>query len=165
MVNFHALSIKKRLTFRVCTIDKPTTMKKMAMFFLFMAQAAFAQKTDADVLRANASIDAGVVTKDMAALQKLYADDFVFTHGTGLVEGKASWLKNVQSPDVQFKQRKQDSTQVEMHNDVAIVIGRLDIVREQKHQTATYGIWYVRVFVWRAKRWQLISHRTTREWH
>jgi ketosteroid isomerase-like protein len=140
-------------------------MNKIIILFSLLSNVMLAQKTDADVLRANASIDAGVVSKNIAALQKLYADDFVFTHGTGLVEGKASWLKNVQSPDVQFKQRKQDSTQVEMHGDVAIVIGRLDIVREQKQQTANYGIWYVRVFVWRAKRWQLISHRTTKEWH
>lgn len=140
-------------------------MNKIIILFSLLSNVMLAQKTDADVLRANASIDAGVVSKNISALQKLYADDFVFTHGTGLVEGKASWLKNVQSPDVQFKQRKQDSTLVEMHGDVAIVIGRLDIVREQKQQTATYGIWYVRVFVWRAKRWQLISHRTTKEWH
>lgn len=130
-----------------------------------MVKSALAQKTDTDVLTANAQIDAGVVKKDMKALEKLYADDFVFTHGSGLVDSKASWLKNIQNPEILYLSRKQDSTQVEMHGDVAIIIGRLDIEREQSEQIFKYGIWYVRVFVRRDSRWQLISHRTTREWH
>lgn len=133
--------------------------------FLFMAQICLAQKADADVLAANAQIDAGVVKKNIKDLEKLYADDFVFTHGTGFVEGKVSWLKNVQDPEVLFLSRKQDSTQVEMHGDVALVVGRIDIERQQKEQLFKYGIWYVRVFVRRSGRWQLISHRTTKEWH
>lgn len=132
---------------------------------LLMVKSALAQKTDTDVLTANAQIDAGVVKKDMKALEKLYADDFVFTHGSGLVDSKASWLKNIQNPEILYLSRKQDSTQVEMHGDVAIIIGRLDIEREQSEQIFKYGIWYVRVFVRRDSRWQLISHRTTREWH
>lgn len=127
--------------------------------------SCLAQTPDADVLAANAQIDAGVVKKDIAALEKLYADDFVFTHGGGLVDSKASWIKNIQKPDVQFKSRVQDSTKAEMHGNVAIIFGRLDIVREQKLETFKYGLWYVRVFVKKNNRWQCISHRTTKEWH
>jgi ketosteroid isomerase-like protein len=132
---------------------------------LMITVPCLAQTPDADVLAANVQIDAGVVKKDIKNLEQLYAPDFVFTHGTGLIDSKTSWLKNIQNPDVQFKSRIQDSTQVEMHGDVAIVIGRLDIVREQKLQTFKYGIWYVRVFVRKDNRWQCISHRTTKEWH
>jgi ketosteroid isomerase-like protein len=140
-------------------------MKRIFVLALFISQLAFAQKTDADVLAANAQIDAGVVRKDIKKLELLYADDFVFTHGTGLVDSKASWLKNIQNPDMLFLSRKQDSTKVEMHDDVALTIGRLDIEREQSDKVSKYGIWYIRVFVWRGNRWQCISHRTTKEWH
>jgi ketosteroid isomerase-like protein len=134
-------------------------------FLLIFSISIYAQSPEKDVLLANAQIDEGVVKKDIQKLELLYGDDFVFTHGTGFVEGKASWLKNVQNPEVQFISRAQDSTKAEMHGDVAILIGRLDIVREQKQIQTKYGIWYVRVFVWRKGRWQLISHRTTKEWH
>jgi ketosteroid isomerase-like protein len=133
--------------------------------FMIITAQCVAQTPDAEVLTANAQIDAGVVKKDIPTLQKLYADDFVFTHGGGSVDSKASWLKNIQNPEMKFKTRVHDSTQVEMHGDVAIVFGRLDIVREQKQQNFKYGIWYVRVFVRRDNRWQCISHRTTKEWH
>jgi hypothetical protein len=51
-----------------------------------------------------------------------------------------------------------------MHGDVAIVTGSVSIVREVGQARSSYGIRYVRVFVYRQKRWQMISHRTTREW-
>jgi ketosteroid isomerase-like protein len=117
-----------------------------------------------EVLTANRLADEGVMAKDIPSLQKIYADDFVFTHGTGLVDGKESWLKTVASPEGTWTQRKQDSTAVEMHGDVAIVTGSVSIVREVGQTRSSYGIRYVRVFVYRQKRWQMISHRTTREW-
>jgi ketosteroid isomerase-like protein len=123
-----------------------------------------AQTPDADVLTANTQIDAGVVRKNMKALENLYADDFVFTHGSGHVDNKTSWLKGVQNPEVLYLSRKQDSTKVEMHGNVAIVTGRLDIEREQNEKVSKYGIWYVRVFVRKGDQWQLISHRTTKQW-
>ena len=132
---------------------------------LMLTVPCLAQTPDADVLAANGQIDAGVVRKNTKALEKLYADDFVFTHGTGHVDNKASWLKGVQNPEVLYLSRKQDSTKVEMHGNVAIVVGRLDIEREQNEKVSRYGIWYVRVFIRRDNRWQCISHRTTKEWH
>jgi ketosteroid isomerase-like protein len=134
-------------------------------FMLALCPHCFGQGADAAVLTANAQIDAGVMKKNIKALEKLYGDDFVFTHGTGLVDSKASWLKGVQNPDVQYLVRKQDSTKVEMHGDVALVFGRLDIERKQNEKVNKYGIWYVRVFVRRENRWQLISHRSTKQWN
>jgi ketosteroid isomerase-like protein len=141
-------------------------MKNILAFLLVMSIGSLvAQSVEEEVLLANAQIDEGVVKKDIKKLEQLYAADFVFTHGTGFVEGKSSWLKNIQNQDMRFVSRQQDSTKAEMHGDVAILIGRLDIVREQKQQITKYGLWYVRVFVRKSNRWQLISHRTTKEWH
>lgn len=149
------------MTYTIFPITKVVVMTITLLFTI----SACAQTTEKEVLLANAQIDEGVVKKDMKRLELLYADDFVFTHGTGFVEGKESWLKDVQNPEKRFISRQQDSTKAEMHGDVAILIGRLDIVREQKKTQTKYGIWYVRVFVWRKGQWQLISHRTTKEWH
>ena len=132
---------------------RATIKTVVASFALLLAFSICAQTPEKAVLLANAQIDEGVVKKDIQKLELLYADDFVFTHGTGFVEGKASWLKNIQNPEVQFVSRQQDSTKAEMHGDVAILIGRLDIVRQQKQSQTKYGIWYVRVFVWRKGGW------------
>jgi ketosteroid isomerase-like protein len=113
----------------------------------------------------NRSIDEAVVKKDADKLKQLYADDFVFTHGTGYVEGKNSWIKDVENPSKKFTSRVHDSTLVELHDNVAIVTGSLAITRSDADKLVRYGIRYVRVFALRNKNWQLISHRTVKEWH
>ncbi len=127
----------------------------------------YAQSSDAqkNVDAINRSIDDAVVKKDISKLKQLYADDFVFTHGTGHVEGKNSWIKDVENPAKKFTSRVHDSTLVELHDNVAIVTGSLTITRSDADKLVRYGIRYVRVFAIRSKSWQLISHRTVKEWH
>lgn len=125
-------------------------------------QTIEAQKTVDNI---NRSIDEAVVKKDVNKLKQVYADDFVFTHGTGYVEGKTSWIKDVENPTKKFTSRVHDSTLVELHDNVAIVTGSLAITRSDADKLVRYGIRYVRVFALRNSSWQLISHRTVKEWH
>ena len=70
---------------------------KLTIFLVsvFISFGVLAQSASERLLSINAQIDEAVVKKDTKKLARLYADDFVFTHGTGLVEGKTSWIKNV----------------------------------------------------------------------
>lgn len=127
------------------------------------AQSSLGTQKTVDII--NRNIDDAVVKKDIGKLNQLYADDFVFTHGTGHVEGKSSWIKDVENPTKKFTSREHDSTLVELHDNVAIVTGSLTITRSDAGKLVRYGIRYVRVFAIRNKSWQLISHRTVKEWH
>ena len=115
----------------------------------------------------NRAIDRAVVNRDLTTLQKHYGEDFVFTHGTGNVDSKESWLKSIQklTDDNRYTSREHDSTQVELHDDIAIITGKLSVIRLTPKETKRYALRYVRVYALRKKTWQLISHRTTEEWH
>jgi ketosteroid isomerase-like protein len=113
----------------------------------------------------NRLLDHAVVSKNIAVLQKHYGDDFVFTHGTGQVDSKRSWIKNVADTSVRFLSREHDSTEVELHKDIAIISGKLTVERQTGAAKTMYALRYVRVFAQREKIWQMISHRTTAEWH
>jgi ketosteroid isomerase-like protein len=117
------------------------------------------------VERLNRNIDNAVVEKDIAFLQKHYAEDFVFTHGTGAVDNREQWINAIKNPASVFLSRQHDSTTVEIHDDIAIVTGRLLIHRRDTTRSINYGLRYVRVFRKEKKLWQMISHRTTAEWH
>ena len=140
-------------------------MKNIILFFLLALNiGADAQTSDTSVLATNIQIDASVVEKNIQLMKEIYAEDFVFTHGGGIrIDSKASWITLIQNPDLRFISRTLDSTKVEMHGDVAIVTGRLDIVREWKQQNSKYHLWYVRVFVRKTNGWQLVSHQTIKE--
>jgi ketosteroid isomerase-like protein len=139
------------------------------MVVLFLSCIAFlttAQDREISVVESlNHSIDNAVVQKDLRNLNRWYADDFVFTHGTGLVEGKAGWLKTVADTSTHYVSRVHDSLTTELHHKIAIVRGKLTVNRESGGRISAYEIWYVRVFAYRRKHWELISHRTISERH
>jgi len=123
-----------------------------------------AQKADSSYLvRLNQEIDDLVCRQDVAKLESLYADDFVFSHGSGKVEGKPGWLKTVGRTN--YPSRVHDSVRVELHPGVAVVKGKMDIRRKDKEKEAVYHLRYIRVYALRGKEWQMISHSTTEEKH
>jgi ketosteroid isomerase-like protein len=146
---------------------------KKLFFVIFICHAGigvWAQTSDPAVLKLvddlNRKIDRAVVSKDFQILQQHYGDDFVFTHGTGLVDSKKSWTDAIRKSKG-YVSREHDSTNVELHGDIAIVNGKLTVGRLEpaKDGTTKYSLRYVRVFVLRKGNWQMISHRTTSEWH
>jgi len=113
----------------------------------------------------NRELDRAYVKKDISFLQKHYAQDFYFLHATGMVDSKTSWigkLKNQDSPPL--LSREHDSTVVELHNDIAIVTGKLTVLFQPQANRDGYGISYIRVYALRNKVWQLISHHSTGQW-
>lgn len=110
----------------------------------------------------NQRIDHYVVEKNIKALDSLYADDFVFSHGSGRAEGKAGWLSTVARAN--YPMRQHDSVKVELHPAIAIVRGKMSIQKINKDKTDHYHLRYIRIFA-RRNSWQLISHHTTHEWH
>ena len=97
----------------------------------------------------NRLLDRAVVNKQIDKLQRHYADDFVFTHSTGHVDSKSSWIKSVMDTSVHFISREHDSVYVELHNDIAIVAGTLTVHRRTKAKDTAYSLHYMPVFVYR----------------
>ena len=140
------------------------------IFFLFgifclKAQPPFSDTSASYISGLNVFIDHSVVSKDKAALDTLYSEDFMFTHGTGHVDNKSSWLKGVLDPKTVYVSREHDSMIVERHDDIAMIYGKLTIVRQDGDKRLKYAIKYVRVFLYRNRRWQMISHRTVQQWN
>ncbi|MEP7323061.1 MAG: nuclear transport factor 2 family protein [Saprospiraceae bacterium] len=122
--------------------------------------------TTQDIIKLNQAIDQAVVNKDLEFLKDHYAEDFVFTHGTGLVDSKTSWINGVSKPSSKFISRIHDSVTVEPHaKNINIVYGKLTVKRQDKDNMVQYLLWYVRVFEKLKGRWQMVSHRTVREYH
>ncbi len=127
-------------------------------------QAVSAQLADSNfIILRNQQIDTYVVEHNTTALDSLYADDFVFSHGSGRVEGKQGWFTSVAKGN--FLSRLHDSVTVEFHPQLVIVKGKLTVQKKNKEKTDRYHLHYVRVYALRKNSWQMISHITTREYH
>lgn len=145
-------------------------MKKTGLLILIAAlpfSGLLAQdntKTDSSLLLTlNQQIDNYVVQKNTDALDKLYADDFVFSHGSGRVEGKAGWFASVSKGS--FTRRQHDSVTVELHPGTAILRGKLSVYKKTEKENSRYHLKYIRVYAKRDLQWQMISHITYWEYH
>ena len=112
----------------------------------------------------NREVDRAVVQKNIPYMQKHYAEDFKFTHGTGLIDNKETWIGKAQAAKMQYVSREHDSTNVEIHDDIVIVTGNLKVVLPPGGTRYGYGLRYVRVYRLTKNSWQMISHRTFAQW-
>jgi hypothetical protein len=141
---------------------------QMKALFLFLSSltaiALQGQESSGDIIiRLNQRIDDYVVQQKVEALDTLYGADFVFSHGSGKVEGKESWLKTVAK--AKYLLRQHDSVKVEYHPGLAIVRGKLAVHRVDPTRTERYHLQYIRIYAWRKEKWEMISHMTTEEMH
>ena len=141
-------------------------MHRLLFLFFFIANTQFlsAQVADSNfIIIRNQQMDTYVVEHNTTALDSLYADDFVFSHGSGRVEGKQGWFTSVAKGS--FLSRLHDSVTVEFHPQLAIVRGKLSVQKKNKEKIDRYQLYYIRVYALRKSSWQMISHITTREYH
>jgi len=137
-------------------------MKSILLFLLpLISISAFTQDEGKDLLVFEQSIEHAVVAADVSFLEKAYAEDFRFKHGTGTVDSKESWIKDVVKNKGLFLTRKMDSVEVEIHGDIGITNGTLMVTRTD----TSYTLQYVRVYRKKGKRWELFMHRTVHEVH
>ena len=145
-------------------------MKKIFLVAIFALTQVFTVKAQrhaaADsslLITLNQQIDNYVVLRNTAELDKLYADDFVFSHGSGRIEGKKGWFTSVAKGN--FLQRQHDSVTVEMHPGIAVLRGKLSVQKKDVKNNSRYHLKYIRVYALRDKQWQMISHVTYWEYH
>ena len=119
-----------------------------------------AQNPDEAVLRSLERAQANaVVEMDFDALEEIYADDFIFTHGTGEVHDKTRWFDALSSGR-DYLSREHEMIEIELHDDLGIVYGVLLVHAKINGIEGQFRARYVRVYKQREGRWLLVSHRT-----
>jgi ketosteroid isomerase-like protein len=104
----------------------------------------------------DASIDELATSGDFDSLAGHLADDFRYNHSTGLSQSKHEWLEGLK-PLVGRRDRIAGSIQVELHGDLAVVFGDLDVVwKDGRHAFDRY----VRIYRQTSGDWLVVSQRT-----
>jgi ketosteroid isomerase-like protein len=105
----------------------------------------------------------GLRNKDVAALEKLWADDFTFVNPRGQVLSKADRLKNVRTGATEFKSLTcSEASTKSWGNDWAVTTMRAVIEGQYSGQEGSGD--YRCTFVWAQPhgRWQLVGLQMTR---
>jgi hypothetical protein len=102
------------------------------------------------------SIDELASKGEFDALSSRLASDFRYNHSTGLAQDKSEWLEGLR-PLVGKRQRVASAVQVEVHGEIAVAMGELDIIwNDGRHNYDRY----VRVYRLEDGHWLAIFQRT-----
>jgi len=103
------------------------------------------------------AIDTAMSERDGSALDAALADDFIYTHSNGRPQPKSEFVAAiVQRSDP--PRRVLTDVHVELHDDIAVTRGNLDI--RYLDDRADLFMRYVRVYRRFGSDWRAISHRT-----
>ena len=98
---------------------------------------------------------------DMAALDRLMADDYILTDPLGNVRSKAESLAAIQTNELRFESTESDNVKVRVVGDTAVVTGRSTFRGRYKGWPMTGRYQYTDVLVKRSGSWQAISSHIT----
>jgi ketosteroid isomerase-like protein len=101
------------------------------------------------------------VKRDTAALQRLYADEYISTDPTGAVMNKTQDIAGVQGGEFVLVSFKIDDLKVQSHGAVAVVTGRNTLKGTWKGKPVDGPYRFTDVFVKRDGRWQAVATQST----
>ncbi|CAH0993916.1 hypothetical protein EMA8858_00021 [Emticicia aquatica] len=134
-------------------------MKKTLIIALLLifGQTAFAQNTKADVEALERQRFAAQVSKDYDFLEKIFADDLVYTHSSGKQDNKTTYIASIKEGKSVYNKIDVEEIVVRDYGKMAVVNGKIMIEQPSADgKTVLLHLRYVVVYAKNGKKgWQL----------
>ncbi|HZP67449.1 MAG TPA: nuclear transport factor 2 family protein [Rudaea sp.] len=137
-------------------------LKQLAAVMLFAnATSAVALDDKAAVAALDTAYQAAVKNNDVAAMDKILADDFVLVTSSGKTFGKADLLDEARSGANRFERQEDSQQTVRVWGDTAVVTALLWVKGRDKNETFDYTLWFSDVYVRTASGWRYVFGQAT----
>jgi ketosteroid isomerase-like protein len=113
----------------------------------------------AEVLAAEEARYSAMVAQDFAALDRLLADDLLYTHSNAVTDTKAEYLAALRAGKYRYRAVRREGVTVRIHGDTALVNGRsfIDVDVDgvpRSLANAFINVWVKTPQGWRMSAWQ-----------
>ena len=95
---------------------------------------------------------------DAAALDRIYADDFIGVGPSGTVRTKAQVISDFTSGDLKFQSIVTDEVQVRVYDNTAVETGLSTMSGQDKGKAVPRDTRFTRVWVKQEGRWRLVAN-------
>jgi len=95
---------------------------------------------------------------DAAALERIYADDFIGVGPSGTVRTKPQVISDFTSGDLRFQSITTDDVQVRVYGKAAVETGRSTMDGQDKGKTVPRDTRFTRVWIKQQGRWRLVAN-------
>jgi ketosteroid isomerase-like protein len=101
------------------------------------------------------------VKKDIAALKRIIADDFVGVESSGRIVNKAQTLNAVESSGDDIQSDAPDNIKIRVYGDTAVVTGQFSTKGKNKEADSNLKLLFTNVWAKRDGHWQVVNHQAT----
>lgn len=133
----------------------------MALMIMTASVSALGQEAERELRQLEDQIADAVVRRDAAFVDRVWAEEFVYTGVRGEVKSKTDILAELKSGDLQFDLLKFDDVRVQVYGDAAVATGRATTKGRSKQGEISGEFRYTRVYVKRRGAWQLVAFQGT----
>ena len=98
------------------------------------------------------------ISADAAALDRLYAEDFIGIGPSGAVRTKAQVIADFTSGSLRFQSITTDDVQWRVYGNTAVETGRSTMIGQDRGKAVPRDNRFTRVWVQRQGRWQLVAN-------
>jgi ketosteroid isomerase-like protein len=132
--------------------------------FIVLAVPAVAQRTSAEheVLQVELAWNLALEQGDVAALERIWADEFLDTSFDGSVTTKKEDLAVIASRDLVYQSSKVRNLVIRVYGKSAVVTGHWTAVGQFRGADVSGEFRYTDVYVKREGRWQAVASQITR---
>ena len=95
---------------------------------------------------------------DVAALERIYADDFIGVGPSGTVRTKPQVILDFTSGDLRFKSITTDDVRVRVYGNAAVETGRSTMDGQDKRKAVPHDTRFTRVWIKQHGRWRLVAN-------
>ncbi len=130
---------------------------------LFLTAAFAASSPEQAVMTAEKAWGAAIVSGDVAALNRLMADDVTYSHASGKTDTKQTYIERIRSGAQKYVSfRYDEGTKVRVYGDMAVVneSARVDSLTDGSQNALHLRI--LHVFVKHDGAWRLVAHQSTK---
>lgn len=103
-----------------------------------------------------------MVNGDLAALERILADDLQYTHSNGVFDSKTSFLGTLKSGELQYQGVTPEDLRARVYGSTAVVTGASLMNVRVRGQQASFRVRFTDVYVKRDDRWQMVAWQATR---
>lgn len=117
--------------------------------------------SEKDILALEEKRLAAMIERDFAKLESMVHDQLLYTHSSGVVDGKASWLESMKSGKVRYRKASCAEQKVRVFGDVALVTGRANIEADIGGQAKTLKLLFLNAWTKTPQGWKFVAWQST----
>ena len=153
-------TLKSKLQSKEATVKNIMFLALLGILVSHEAQAQTPASTEQEIIQLEQTWTDASLKKDRATVERILADDYVYTHSNGSVLNKTQEIAETMSADIKWTSTINSDMKVRIFGDVAIITGIQTAQGTAKGYTPGPRR-FTDIFVKRNGRWQCIGGQST----